>query len=109
MLKFASLLKMKMTAMNFLVTRMAAHPEQMDFADLCKVSAEGANALLEAEPIESGHLSVYGGLRNHWSDILGCGLTHLDAENQILQYAFQDKGEQILLSLTLGDQFTLST
>ena len=78
----------------------------MDFSDLCKTSADGANALLKAEPIQSG---TYQCMVD--SEIVGQifsdALTHLEAENRYYNLPFQEKGSEFIKDFA-GDQFSLS-
>lgn len=91
---------------EFLVTRMAAHPEQMDFAELCEISASGANALIQAETIDSG---TYQCMVD--SEVIGQifsdAISHLDAENRYYNMPFQEKGDDFIKSYG-GDEFSLT-
>ena len=90
---------------EFLVTRWVAHPEQLDFNDMCSESADSAAASLKTEKPEMGEYHVI--LR---ADVLNTlfhdVFSQLNAWQKYYQLPFMEKGSELIPGFK-GTPFTL--
>lgn len=91
---------------EFLLTKSAAHPEQLNFKKLCENSAEYAKASLKTEQPPSGSLSVVvpaDVLAPLFHDLL----SHVEAGSKYYGFPFLEKGQEVIPEFT-GTPFQLS-
>lgn len=91
---------------EFLITRWAAHPEQIDFARMCAESAEYAKASLRTEKPETGQYDVI-----LHADVLTAlfhdVLSQLNSRQKYYQLPFLEKGKELIPNFK-GDAFELN-
>lgn len=80
---------------EFLVTEWFGHPDQIDFAQMCKASIIGAQSLLEARLPESGTYSVLISAEV-LREIFDTVLWQLDGHQQYLQMPSKKEGEPLI-------------
>lgn len=91
---------------EFLITRWAAHPEQLDFAKMCAESAEFAEASLKTEKPPSGQYAVLlhaDVLRPLFHDVL----SQMNSRQRYYQLPFLEKGKELIPQFS-GVPFALS-
>jgi hypothetical protein len=91
---------------EFLITRWAAHPEQLDFTKMCSESAEFAKASLQTEKPPSGQYAVLlhaDVLRPLFHDVL----SQLNARQRYFQLPYLEKGKELIPQFS-GVPFAMS-
>jgi hypothetical protein len=90
---------------EFLVTKWAVHPEDLDFGKMCDESSACAQALLKASPTPQGEYAVVlhaDVLNEVFHDLAG----HLNARNKYYQMPFKAEGSELIPGFE-GESFGL--